>query len=397
MNITNNSIPKLPVGMHRYERGLYIRVTDKSRYWVLKYQIAGVRREMGLGNAMEQGITAVTAKADAARALIASGIDPIQHKKEQAQALREKMEESKRNVTVRSYVPGAVKRILVIRRYSSVKAEKEWYNLSEEIVSLFGNYQIKELTPKLIADKLLPIITVRPRRAQDIVSKLSGIIQCAIADGITDKNPSQWASLKTFLPSVEQIRREIPIKHHVAIPAAELKVVCEKLYQAGTVGSLCALFGILSAGRLSEFSHARWEEIDWDNKVLRVPQERRKDKKAEPFAVPLTRQMLAILEKVKGLCPTYLFPGIIEGQPLSRGGVVKNLRKCTDKKDLTMHGSRSTFSDWCMQNEKNFIVSEKCLMHAVGNTVFRAYQRDDLLDQRRVLMQEWADYLLPEL
>ena len=397
MNITNNSIPKLPVGMHRYERGLYIRVTDKSRYWVLKYQIAGVRREMGLGNALEQGITAVTAKADAARALIASGIDPIQHKKEQAQALREKMEESKRNVTVRSYVPGAVKRILVIRRYSSVKAEKEWYNLSEEIVSLFGNYQIKELTPKLIADKLLPIITVRPRRAQDIVSKLSGIIQCAIADGITDKNPSQWAALKTFLPSVEQIRREIHIKHHVAIPAAELKVVCEKLYQTGTVGSLCALFGILSAGRLSEFSHARWEEIDWDNKVLRVPQERRKDKKAEPFAVPLTRQMLAILEKVKGLCPTYLFPGVIEGQPLSRGGVVKNLRKCTDKKDLTMHGSRSTFSDWCMQNEKNFIVSEKCLMHAVGNTVFRAYQRDDLLDQRRVLMQEWADYLLPDL
>ena len=59
-----------------------------------------------------------------------------------------------------------------------------------------------------------------------------------------------------------------------------------------------------------------------------------------------------------------------------------------------MHGCRSTFSDWCAQNGKNFLVSEKCLMHAVGGAVFMAYQRDDLLEQRRVLLQEWADFLL---
>lgn len=64
---------------------------------------------------------------------------------------------------------------------------------------------------------------------------------------------------------------------------------------------------------------------------------------------------------------------------------------------ITVHGTRSTFSDWCAKNNKNFLVSEKQLMHAVGNEVFRAYQRDDLLEQRRVLMQEWADYLLPDV
>lgn len=64
---------------------------------------------------------------------------------------------------------------------------------------------------------------------------------------------------------------------------------------------------------------------------------------------------------------------------------------------MTLHGMRSTFSDWGAKNEKNFLVSEKQLMHAVGNNVFRAYQRDDLLEQRRKLMQEWADYLLPNV
>ena len=65
-----------------------------------------------------------------------------------------------------------------------------------------------------------------------------------------------------------------------------------------------------------------------------------------------------------------------------------------NEKPATLHGTRSTFSDWCANNDKNFLVSEKCLMHAVGGKVFMAYQRDDLLDKRRQLLQEWADFLL---
>ena len=61
-----------------------------------------------------------------------------------------------------------------------------------------------------------------------------------------------------------------------------------------------------------------------------------------------------------------------------------------------MHGVRSSFSDWCARNGKNFLVSEKCLMHSVGGKVFMAYQRDNLLEQRRVLLQEWADFLYGE-
>ena len=63
---------------------------------------------------------------------------------------------------------------------------------------------------------------------------------------------------------------------------------------------------------------------------------------------------------------------------------------------ITMHGCRSTFSDWCAENEKNVLVSEKCLMHVGGDKVFRAYQRSDLMNQRRQLLQEWADFLWGE-
>lgn len=58
-----------------------------------------------------------------------------------------------------------------------------------------------------------------------------------------------------------------------------------------------------------------------------------------------------------------------------------------------MHGMRSTFRDWCAESGVSEIVAEKCLMHAVGTEVQQAYQRSDLLDQRRVVMQQWTDYL----
>ena len=64
------------------------------------------------------------------------------------------------------------------------------------------------------------------------------------------------------------------------------------------------------------------------------------------------------------------------------------------KLDCTMHGMRSTFRDWCTQNGVNEIVAEKSLMHSTGNEVVSAYQRSDLLEERREVMQKWADLLL---
>lgn len=59
--------------------------------------------------------------------------------------------------------------------------------------------------------------------------------------------------------------------------------------------------------------------------------------------------------------------------------------------DATMHGFRSTFRDWCAENGVPDILAEKSMMHQTGNAVVQAYQRSDLLEQRREVMQKWAD------
>ena len=80
-------------------------------------------------------------------------------------------------------------------------------------------------------------------------------------------------------------------------------------------------------------------------------------------------------------------------QPIRRE-TPRKLLKDGLKLDCTMHGMRSTFRDWCTQTGINEIVAEKSLMHSTGNEVVSAYQRSDLLEERRDVMQKWADLLL---
>ena len=145
--------------------------------------------------------------------------------------------------------------------------------------------------------------------------------------------------------------------------------------------------------RGAEFCKAEWEEVSFTDRTLSIPPARRKDKKSYPFQVPLSNQAMRILERLPKKSK-FVFQAKRQGVSVSTGGMIKCIRQQSDF-PITVHGARSTFSDWCANNNKNFLVSEKCLMHNVGGAVFMAYQRDDLLDKRRALLQEWADYICP--
>ena len=110
MKPTSKNLLLLPIGMHRYERGLYVRVTATSRSWVFKYQLNGRRREMGFGPVEGQAVSSILGKASAARFQIDRGIDPLAEKEARraeavAEAKRAKM------VTFAEFAPKAVERI----------------------------------------------------------------------------------------------------------------------------------------------------------------------------------------------------------------------------------------------------------------------------------------------
>jgi integrase len=155
-----------------------------------------------------------------------------------------------------------------------------------------------------------------------------------------------------------------------------------------SLSSVALQITILTACRTSEVLLATWEEFDLENRLWTIPGERMKA--GRPHRVPLSGSVLKLLEGIKG--KGYVFPGAREGRPLSNMAMTMVLRRL-EHPELTVHGFRSTFRDWCAE-ETHYpnIVAEQALAHTVGDKVEAAYRRGDLLDKRRALMEDWATY-----
>lgn len=153
------------------------------------------------------------------------------------------------------------------------------------------------------------------------------------------------------------------------------------------------LFGALTAARRSEFALARWEEIDFDRAIWSIPAERRKDKMNCPHRVPLSKQALVLLNIIgAGTGPIFTNA---KGRPLHVNSILVALRRLSSA-DYCLQGIRSTFRDWAEETQMDYLTTEKCLMHCCRQESETAYLVTDMLEERRAVMQAWADAILPQ-
>lgn len=399
MKPTAKNLMKLPRGTHRLDHGIFLCVkANGSRYWVFKYQKDKKRWEIGIGST-DQSIEQIRGRAAKLRAMIVDGQNP-KRILDAAQGKAKKERELIREERLRQLAPtfgefyeDAYKQIAFLRQWKGTKTASEF------------RYLIEKFAMPSLRDRLLPSITrddmayiVRPLWERPygtrLLSNLRAIFEYAKALKHVDSNPAEWkGNLDALLPSPSKIRRGKKQRHHAALPPEELREVAHRLLAHDALPAKMLVFGMLTVGRFSEYAKARWTEIDFEAGTLSVPPERRKDKRVEDFIVPLPKQALSILRGIPKI-GEFIFSrnGSAPFATVTGHAYLERVNASS----TTIHGFRSSFSDWCAKNDKNPIVSEKCLMHAVGNQVFRAYQRDDLLDKRRQLLQEWADFLLGE-
>jgi integrase len=161
------------------------------------------------------------------------------------------------------------------------------------------------------------------------------------------------------------------------------------------IAALALEFTILTAARTGETMGARWSELNLLDKTWTVPAERMKAGKVH--RVPLSARALAILQEMEALRPPgdaegYVFPGGKAGKSLSDMAFLMRLRRM-GRDDLTAHGFRSSFRDWAAERT-NFPseVAEMALAHSVSDKTEAAYNRSDLFEKRRRLMQQWATF-----
>lgn len=335
------------IGRHRVDDGLYLRITSHGRYWDARITVDGKRSWKSVGDAANMSVV-------------------IARKLASAQA--EKVP-TNRTRTVR-----AVWAEYIDRHSDSWKSPihlRQWNQTGDDyVLPAIGDRRIDELRPEHIANVLTDLWRTKHETARRIRGRIQLVIDYEFARiGLMLANPADLRFIKPLLPKVKQSE-----DHHAAPTMDELR----KLYQAlgDDVSHRCLRWTILTACRTTEARFARSSEVA--DGIWTVPASRMKAGREHKTLAPWEPDE-------KGL----LFA--INGEPLSLNG----MRGILVKRNLpfTVHGIRSTFSDWAATNGYDSRLIEAQLAHADKDKVRAAYQRSDLLKQRVAMMQMWKKEL----
>ena len=375
-------------GKYTDGRGLILHVvTAERRNWLLRYMRAGKERVMGLGSAAVVSLDEARERAQAARKLLAAGIDPIDAR--QAEQAAAQAEQAKRI----TFAEAATQYIAAHEAgWRNPKHRQQWRNtLTSYAEPILGAIPVGDIDANLVLRALAPIWHSKPETATRVRSRIELVLDYATARGWrTGTNPAIWrGNLKLMLPARAKVRA---VKHHAAVDWREAPGFMAALRERDGMGARALEFAILTAARSGEVREARWSEIDLTRALWTLPAARMKG--GREHRVPLSDAALAVLEAQAKLRDDsgLVFHGHRPGVPMSDMTLTAVLRRM-GRGDLTAHGFRSSFRDWVADNGKPADLAEAALAHAIGDKTVAAYHRSDLFDPRRRLMADWADYL----
>lgn len=385
MGFTSKQVDKMireaKPGAYADGDGLYLKVgTTGAASWQYRYQLSGKRRMMGLGACSAVGLAEARDKAADARKLVKQGIDPLDAKKADETAEKAKATTFRELATeyIADHRAG----------WRNAKHGQQWQNtLAQYAFPKIGDKLIAEISTEDVLGILKKLWTEKPETASRLRNRIELVIDAGRAKGLsTAPNPAAW---RGHLDKLLSKRTKASRGHHAAMDRRELPAFFRRLAEdRHSLSSVALQITILTACRTSEVLLATWEEFDLENRLWTIPGERMKA--GRPHRVPLSGAVLKLLDGIKG--KGYVFPGAREGRPLSNMAMTMVLRRL-EHPELTVHGFRSTFRDWCAE-ETHYpnIVAEQALAHTVGDKVEAAYRRGDLLDKRRAMMEDWATY-----
>ena len=370
-------------GMYPDGAGLYLQVTgDAAKSWILRYSLRGKAREMGLGTVRKVGLAEARRKAADCHRLLDDHIDPIEHRR---QRRSEAALAAAKTVTFKEAAATYIASHRVGLR--NLKHAAQWATtVATYAEPILGKLPVGEIDVGLVHQVLEPIWTIKPETAGRVRGRIEAILDWARVSGYrAGENPARWrGNLDKLLAKRSKIRS---VKHHAAMPYAELPAFMEALRSQEGAAPRLLEFCILTAARTGEALKARHAEIDRRHAIWTVPGERMKGGKEH--RVPLCERALELAGTGSG---TYLFPSRHPDKPLSNMAMLKLLERM-GREDVTVHGFRSTFKDWARDRTRfdNF-VTEAALAHSFGDKVEAAYARSDVIEKRRRLMQQWATF-----
>lgn len=369
--------------------GLFLLVaTTGGKRWRFKYRFNGKEKLLAFGLYPDLSLTDARSKRHEARKLLANDIDPSINKKT-ARTAREALSANSFELVAREW-------------HKSMKSDNAWTaehaetiinRLEKDIFPWIGSKPITEVTAKDLREILLRVkgrgVIETARRCRTIASQ---VFTYAISRDMAVYDVA--ASLKNLLPPISKTR-----KHMASVTdPKELAPLLRAIdgYQGGFV-TQCALKLLpMLFVRPGELRHMEWSELELEKAEWNIPESKMKMRKAH--LVPLSRQAVEILKEIEPLTGNskYVFPSTRSHErPISDNTLNAAFRRMGfDGDTITGHGFRATartILDEVLGFRTDFI--EHQLAHAVKDPNGRAYNRTAHLEERKKMMQLWADYL----
>ena len=364
-------------GTHADGGGLYLQVRGASRAWLYRFQLAGRRREMGLGSARALGLAEARAARDAARRLLAAGKDPLEARgRVQAAAGR-------------LWGDAAADLIAALRGGWKNEAQAHQWEQSLRDYGPPKDLPIAEVDTNVVLACLRPLWKPSAEGGRvETATRVRGRIERVwdaekVRGTVAGDNPARWRGhLAHLLPKPGKVQ---PPGHHAAMPYPDLPGFMERLGGRDAITRRALAWTILTAARTEETIGAEWSELDLRRKLWTIPAGRMKG--GRKHVVPLTDTAIAQLDGLPREHPPF---------PLSIGAMLALVQDPAPSGfalPYTVHGFRSTFFDWAHETTAfpKFVI-DMALAHVIKDKADAAYRHGELLTKRRELMEEWERY-----
>ncbi|HEX7857376.1 MAG TPA: integrase arm-type DNA-binding domain-containing protein [Sphingobium sp.] len=365
--------------------GLYLLITDKGgRLWRLNYSFLGKQKTLALGSYPDVSLAKARERRSVAREALAEGLDPAEVRKAKAREAKAKSEE-----TFKIIGEEWVERLVLQGRAKKTVEKNRW--MLEMAYPFIGDRPIADLTaPELL--EVLRSVEVRGKyeTANRLRSTFGTVFRYAIATGRAQRDVAY--DLRGALITPKTVHRAAIVEPKEL--GALLRAVEGHMGQEPVRIALQMLPHVFV--RPGEMRMAEWIEFDTEVAVWTIPES--KTKMRRPHKVPLSKQVLALLEELRPMTGggLYLFPSIRSAtRPITDNTLNAALRRLGyDKTEVTAHGFRATASTLLNEMGKwHPDAIERQLAHVEGNDVRRAYARGTHWDERVKMMQHWSNYL----
>lgn len=417
-------------GRHADGRGLYLVVSPSgTKRWMQRITIGNDRKDIALGIYPAVSLAEARAKALENKAQVIEGIDPVIAKKQAAEAREaeakaeaEAKKAAERAAKAAAAVPTfnqAVENYLAFKlaEFRNEKHKAQWRSTLDTYAGpIIGKKRVDQITVADVLRVLQPIWTTKTVTATRLRQRLEAVLQSAtVAGHRTGENPAQWRNtLSHLLPKPSKVATH---ENFPAVSLPDAPAWFADLQTRDGMGARALEFAALTGARSGEVRGALWHEFDLDQGIWTIPAARMKANRLHRVA--LSQEAARLIKSLPRIADNPLVFPAYRGGALSDMTLSATMRRMheakletdeasagrpladteggwrdpTSLRPAVPHGLRSTFRQWAAERGYPREVSELALAHFVGTEVERAYQRSDMIERRRAMMEAWANFL----